>query len=273
MEPDDLTNAFTRLDNALDEAQIVRAVEPDTTVAEALALMDTHNYSQLPVMAGDRVLGVFSYRSLARGVVRTNVSPPIGNYAVEEFVESARFARPDQDFSEVLADLDAHSVVLVGGPEEFGGVLTPMDLLAFLDALTRPFVVLRTIELALRQIIGVCMPSDVLADRLNDVLAGAYEGRPGGVPTELIDLSMVDYVALVRDGRAWEFFDGRMGGNRHRVAARLRPLSELRNDALHFRRELEAEDLGALLDIRDWLLMRLKVIEGGSRSGDVEVQA
>jgi predicted transcriptional regulator len=51
-----------------DDQQLV-TVEPKTPASEALAVLKLHGYSQLPVVQHGTLLGVFSHRSFADGVL------------------------------------------------------------------------------------------------------------------------------------------------------------------------------------------------------------
>ena len=74
-------------------------IPPETTVREAIALLRQHGYSQVPVVDGREVLGVFSYRSFAQKaatftlheVAQQKCVP--GDLAVEECLERFAFAR------------------------------------------------------------------------------------------------------------------------------------------------------------------------------------
>ena len=63
-----LIDLFHRLKQVLPEAQELIAFPPEKPVAEALAVMHQHNISQVPIVAANEVLGVFTYRSFAQGV-------------------------------------------------------------------------------------------------------------------------------------------------------------------------------------------------------------
>ena len=65
---DRFVNLFHLVNALVPDEQNVTVVRPDTPVREALDLMRENGFSQLPVMEGDRVIGVFSYRSFANRI-------------------------------------------------------------------------------------------------------------------------------------------------------------------------------------------------------------
>jgi hypothetical protein len=83
-------SVFHRLSNVIPEKQIVRSVEPEELVGDALRMMAETGFSQLPVVRGIAVLGSFSYRSFAQGAAAYNGRVPLSELPVEEFLESLR---------------------------------------------------------------------------------------------------------------------------------------------------------------------------------------
>ena len=60
-----LVDSFHRVRSLIPDDQKLAAIPPETLVSEALKLMKKNHYSQLPVVAGDAVLGIFSFRSFS----------------------------------------------------------------------------------------------------------------------------------------------------------------------------------------------------------------
>lgn len=72
---------------------------------EALDLMREHGFSQLPIVEGDQVLGVFSYRSFAnRAAVLGKVD--LGRAEVDDFVEDFEFVRVTDELERTFPHLD-----------------------------------------------------------------------------------------------------------------------------------------------------------------------
>lgn len=174
---------------------------------------------------------------------------------VEEFLEheAPTYARLEDEFRDLIQTLDEHDSIVVSGPTDLVAILTPMDVLRYLYSIARAFVLIEETELALRRLLEAAMYTDeIFRGCVAHALADKYveDARPA----YLEDMTFADYVALVRDGRNWQYFASVFGGTRDRARGRLEPLATLRNDIFHFRRELSAEDHARLTTGRDWLL-------------------
>src|SRR4051812_37847358 len=92
---EDLVSVFHRVQQLLPEDQNVLVLSEDAPVLEALDLMRRYDYDQLPVTAGEEVLGVFSYRQFATRLSREPglLKRGLGALVVEDFVEELPFVR------------------------------------------------------------------------------------------------------------------------------------------------------------------------------------
>ncbi len=62
-----LRKLFHLVMEALPEEQELLKISPETKVKAALEIMKERRFSQLPVVSGKTVLGIFSFRSLSVG--------------------------------------------------------------------------------------------------------------------------------------------------------------------------------------------------------------
>jgi CBS domain-containing protein len=240
-----------------DDQALVEAT-PDMTAGEALALMDAHKFSQLPIVSPAGVVGVFSYRSFARGAAKSREERDTTELPVTEFVEPLRFARTTDAFDDLLDVLDSDDAVLVGSPARLVGIATPMDVLRYLYELANAYVLLQEIELALRELIRRSTTPAQLEECAARALAQHY--APESPPRLLEDMTFHDYVTILGRGDTWSVFEDAFGRRvRKRLASRLKGVQELRNATFHFKRKLTVEDHEELRLERDWLLMRLQV--------------
>lgn len=259
-----LAELFHLVGQLVPEGQRLVTAPPNMTVAEALRLMSDHNFSQLPVVAGKAVLGVFSYRSLAQRLLGMRQMPEdVGNLPVDEFAEQFQFVQPLDNWESILKHLDREDGVLVGHRELLRGILTPMDVLGYLHRIASPFVMLAEIELSLRRIITACVNEEELRICIRNSLAQKYDEE--GLPIDLSEMTFADYVQIIGDGRNWPHFVTVFGEGewqRKTTAGRLRQAGELRNEVFHFRREMGSQDLEILSALRDWLQMKARAFEG-----------
>jgi len=269
-QPDRLSAVFHMVNRLLPKDQVVEAVEPETPARDALELMASKGYSQLPVKLGNSVLGVFTYRGFALEVARQGAGKEDpGDLPVEEFLhhEKPAYARLSDEFRELIDVLDQKDAVVVSGPDKLIAILTPMDVLRYLYSIANAFVLIEEIELTLRQLIRSSTSNpEVFRTCIENALTQKYGG--GALPEKVEEMSFDDYVALLRDGRNWDHFKTTFGGTRERTRAKLEPIRDLRNDVFHFRRELSVEDHGELSTCRDWLfrcIRKLQARQGGPR--------
>lgn len=258
-----LAELFHLVRSLIPEDQAIVVARPEMTVAEAIELMQRHNYSQLPVVAGQAVLGVFSFRSLTTKLLKMGkISEDFGNLAVDEFIEKFKFAQLSDDWDSIIIHLDKDDGVLVGHQDDLVGILTPMDVVSYLRDIANPFVLLAEIELSLRRIVGECLSEDELRTCAERCLTGKY--THDDMPAQLSEMTFNDYIQIVGDGRNWPHFEVAFGTGdwlRKRTAKRLKEVRDLRNDVFHFKRKLLAEDIDTLKMHRGWLQMKTRAFE------------
>jgi CBS domain-containing protein len=258
-----LAELFHRINSVIPEQQQLVTVGPSTLASDALKLMLARGFSQLPVLSGSEVLGVFSYRSFAKGslsAVRQGLEPH--ELPVDEFLEPLTFARVTDEFRALFEELDKHDAVLIGEPDHLLGIATAMDVLYYLYRIASPFVFLQEIELALRTVIRLALPdTEERTASLRAALLRNYVGREDRIPAQPEELTFGEYEAVICGRDIWPRFQAVLGTSRERVLARLKPTAKLRNDVLHFRRQLTVEDYNALVEFRDWLLIKIRSLD------------
>lgn len=271
-ELDLVSELFHRINRIIPEDQQLLTVPPETAARDAIALLRQHGYSQLPVVTGGEVLGIFSYRSFAvkaamstlQNVTQHKTAP--GDLAVEECLEQFEFARVTEEMRQVFDAMDQDNGVLIGTPEKLQGILTPMDFLRYLYQVASPFVMLSEIELTLRALIRLAVNPEELGQCAVRSIAKLYGGEEK-VPKNLEAMTFDNYRAIISHKDNWPKFEPILGGNRTRVSAKLKQLSDLRNDLFHFKRETTLQDHETLADHRDWLLMKAKQADVRRKSG------
>jgi len=270
---------FHRINRIIPQDQTVLTVPPNCLVREAVALMREHGYSQVPVVEGKEVLGVFSFRSLGQETAQaclddwTKQKCAPGDLPVDEFLEQFEFARVTDEMSGVLDAMDRDNGVLVGTPECLVGVLTPIDVLRYLYNVASPFVLVSEIELALRALIRIAMDPEQISAAARRCLPSVTRDETQ-VPTTLEEMTFDNYQSLVAYTENWTRFEPVFGGTRIRVTAKLKEVGAIRNDLFHFKREITLRDHEALAGHRNWLLSKVKQADahrrqtGGTRDSD-----
>lgn len=262
MKEPSLKDLFHLVKQVLPEPQELVVFHSEKPVAEALALMRERNFSQVPVMEGNTVLGVFSYRSFAEGVARFAgiVQNPLA-LPVEEFTEELKFAQITDELDMLLEEFNLKDAVLVGLKDRLQGIVTTIDALRYFYKVASEFVMLREIELAIRELIRVSVDEQGLKECIDKSLKKQKEDSKQKVPTCLEEMTLHDYIMVLRRHDTWEKFSDAFGIDRRVVHAQLEKLPELRNAVLHFRRKITVEEYETLRRARDWLLKRISKFE------------
>jgi len=112
----------------------VVGVQKDDTISKAARLMKEHNYSQLPVFDGDRVVGNISEKTLLSQILSGRDFSKISTLSVEEVMEEA-FPQVGEDapLSLISSILQVYSAVLVSRKGKILGIITKADLLKMLS--------------------------------------------------------------------------------------------------------------------------------------------
>lgn len=263
---------FHRVNRVLPEDQALVTVPPETTAREAIVIMTDHGFSQLPVVAAGRVIGVFSLRSYATETAqmslvelnRQRIAP--GDLRVDECLEQMQFARVADEIDDLFGAMDRDNGLIVGTHDNPLGILTPMDFLRYLHGVSAPFLYLSEIELALRAIIRGATTDEVLAEIANATLAQHY--APDSPPMALEEMTFDNYVSILGYAAAWGRFEGVVGPSRPRLAGKLRYIRDLRNVVFHFKRTLTLEEIQNLRAYRRWFLAKVEQL-GAARRGAV----
>lgn len=250
--------AFHQINSLLSEDQAVVSVEPGCSIPDALAIMDQHGFSQLPVVAGTEVLGVVTYRSIARAVAGGNALKQFGDISVEDIVEDFSFARPSDEVETVLDRLDRDGAILVGDPNRLMAVATSTDVIRFLYEIAHPFVLIQEIEICLRACIEGCTSKeDVIAAVRSAKLPRFVDSNPDAVA--LRELTLTEQIDIVKNGDNYRrYFEGLLGRSRHFALQMLNPVATIRNELFHFKRSPTTSDLTVLSASRSWLLRKVR---------------
>ena len=260
------TATFHRVDSFVPEGQEVVIIGPDTLATVGLVELAKRNFSQLPVVEQSSVLGVFSFRSYAsRAVDHLARKVPLDTLNVTEFLEQLRYVQPTDDIDGVLASLVTDDAVLVGARDRLLAILTTSDVLEALYALTSAYLFIQEIELAIRKIVDAALTPDQFATCVSRSLGHLY--KPEALPKTSSELTFGDYVQLFRNGDNWRLIGPIIGSTRELVAARLEPVNTMRNDIFHFKRTLAADERRRLIEVREWLFMRLTILGKQPRGG------
>jgi CBS domain len=252
---------FHLVNSLLPDEQSVVSVRPGTLVREAFALMRHYGFSQLPVMEGGLVVGVFSHRSFATWAAGQK-TVALDRLEVDDCLEDFEFVRATAELEAMFEYLDRDGAVLVGDPDRLIAVATPTDLIQYLYGVTHPFVLIQEIELVLRGLVHAAVAKNELSAYIRRAISNKYNNAEVQIPTELVDLTFAELVQTVIHGTNYsEAFCKILGRNRESARGYLSPVTNIRNDVFHFRRPISGEDLQTLANTRTWLLRKARTFQ------------
>jgi CBS domain-containing protein len=255
------TPGFFRISQLVPDDQDVVTIMVGTKAGSALELMRERSFDQLPVTtAGGRVVGVFTYRSFAHELrfIRKQDDPLAAS--VDDLVEDLQFVRPFQDMSDILGILEADNAVLVGDEDRLLAIVTSADANRFMWERTRPFVLLRDIELGVRDLMRSSCPAERIAGLISAGLPS--ESVPDGLRLE--DLTLSELLSVLLHPESFgRFFQVGFGASRELVRATLTPVVEIRNKEFHFRDEVSGDEMQTLTNVATWLRRKVMIRDGG----------
>jgi CBS domain-containing protein len=237
--PIDPTYKIARLESANREPT---SVKPEATLKQAVTLMLTNDFSQLPVMSGPRdVKGVVSWKTIGS---RLALKRPCDT--VKDCMEPAHLVSSDESFFSAMGTIAAYDYVLVQGRDKkICGIVTASDINDQFRRLAEPFLIVGEIENGIRRLIH----GKFTEKELNDSKAPGEDGRPiEGVA----DLTFGEYIRLIENEKRWKKLGLEI--DRGEFMTRLNKIREVRNDVMHFDPDgLEPSDLELLNEFAQFL--------------------
>lgn len=214
--------AVDRIDSAVSGR--VTSVTPDADIVSATTLMEALDYSQLPVMSGDRdVKGIISWNSIGRRVAQGLTGGTVSDYMDEPVVINA-----DTSLLRVMDMVSRHEAVLVRDrTRAIIGIVTITDLGDEFRELTEPFLALAQLEHELREVVSG-IPLEQISAYCEREVAGVK------------DLSFGEYVGLLERKDVWALLGLRW--DRKIVVKELELARDTRNKVMHFRSAGPAPD-------------------------------
>ncbi len=218
------------------------ATKPDATLAEAVTLMLTQDFSQLPVMTSEReVKGVISWKTIG-----SRLSLKRTCEYVREAMEPAQEIGIEASLFSAIEIIARHDYVLVRGQDKkISGIITASDFNVQFQKLAEPFLLVGEIEHGIRRILyGKFSKPELNAAKVS----GDDERDVEGVS----DLTFGEYLRLVEDEKRWKKL--KLAIDRVEFVKRLDRVREIRNDVMHFDPDgLDDADLHTLREFAQFL--------------------
>jgi predicted transcriptional regulator len=214
------------------------SVSPDAGIQEAVTLMLTNDFSQLPVMTSERdVKGVISWTSIG-----TRLALSKEGLHVRDLMDAHQEIRSDASMFQAIPVIIQHEYVLIRGVDNrITGIVTASDLSLQFQQLAEPFLLLGEIENHIRRILASKFSPAELAEARD----------PSDTDREVnqaADLTIGEYIRLLENPDRWTKLD--LPIDRKTFVKQLDRVREIRNDVMHFDPDpMPTDDLGFLRDL------------------------
>lgn len=219
------------------------AVSPDAEINQAVTLMMAHDYSQLPIMVGERtVKGLFSWKTLAE--YQHFHSRPA---TVKDCMSTCHIISSEMSIFDAVSEIVRHQVVLVRNPSNnaITGIVTTTDLGLQFRQLGEPFLLLGEIENHIRRLLDGCFNKQ----ELESVRDPSDDER---TIDSVADLTFGEYLRLIENPDRWTKLG--LAQDRKVFIEQLDTVRLIRNDVMHFDPDgIADEDLSTLREFAAYL--------------------
>jgi len=200
-------------------------VSREDSLRHAETQMLLNDYSQLPVMTGERTVhGLISWKSIGKAHVIGKAGPTVADCMDPE----VRVLAADMPLLKAVNEIIRHEIVLVQDQSrKIVGIVTTTDLSVQLRDLTNAFLLVGNIERELRRLIG---------NRFDvEVLRSFVSPESGRIVSGVEDLSFGEYLRLLQAPEQWSRLGLKVEADV--VLKRLEDVRKIRNAVMHFRSE------------------------------------
>jgi len=231
-----------RLSRLLDPANAPVSVVPDDTVAKAITIMLTRDFSQLPVMQKERdVKGAFSWKSYGE---RMAMGLPCA--LVRDCMFQPKELGEDASIFEAVRVIAENDFVLVrDSTRRVAGIVTASDITRQFQQLAEPFMLLGEIENQIRIMMAQKFSKE-------DLQAAKDPNDTERTVAEVSDLTFGEYIRLLENPAKWDKLELKF--DRGTFVNFLEEIRQIRNDVMHFDPDgIEAAGLRKLRDFARFL--------------------
>ena len=220
------------------------SVTKNDSIACAMTLMMSHDYSQLPVLnspTAKTVDGIISWRSIGWATAKGRAISSVKDVMSKD-VTIVKYETP---LLEAVDIITAKEVVLVQKQDKsISGLLTITDVADFFFGQTQPFLYLEQIETCVRTL----LEGKFSIEELKAVQFGDDQREVRSVS----DLNFNEYIQLLRKGDFWSKL--KLPLDQKEFTKKLDEVREIRNDVMHFSSDkLEIEQQDTLRHVAQFL--------------------
>jgi CBS domain-containing protein len=209
------------------------SVNTNTKLKEAVTIMMMNDFSQIPVIDGNTLKGVISWKTIGNHMARK-----CDGDEVRFFMEKATEISSDESMFNAINLIIKNDFVLVRDKGKIVGIITTYDLSAGFRDLVEPFLLLAEIENQIRNILSSKLS-------LADIQAAKDPVDTGREITCISDLSFGEYMRIFQNPDLWDKLGLKI--DRKSFTGKLDEIRNIRNDVMHFNPDpLDSEELPTL---------------------------
>ena len=198
------------------------SVKPNASLQEAMTLLMSRNYSQLPVMTSERdARGVISWKSIGARLAANITSGEVRN-----FMDGVRELPVDSSLFAAIPIIAEHGYVLVRAPDRiYSGIVTASDIAFQFEDISKPFLLLAEIENQLRALIQRKLTKeDVKKANSDEFLSPDF--------ASMHNLTFANCVNALSHAENWTKLN--LGLDRKIYCTELAEINKIRNSVIHF---------------------------------------
>ncbi|WP_129274313.1 CBS domain-containing protein [Bradyrhizobium betae] len=207
------------------------AISNDAPLNKAITLMLQYDFSQLPVMQGERdVKGVITWKSIGLKLAMGQKCVSVGDCR-----EEIRIIDSNRTLFEAIPTIVEFGYTLVRNQQDrrITGIITASDLSLQFQSLSEPFLLLREIELHIRRILG------------KKVTESDFQILEGAAPSnrkvsQIEELTLGQYIRLFQHPDIWTKLA--LSIDATEFVQLLDQVREIRNEVMHFDRDPMTKD-------------------------------
>lgn len=226
-------------------------VRRDTTVQEALDIMLPKQFSQLPIVDGDRqLIGVVSEHSIVRAF--NAHKKPYDTVAKLRVIDCLDLDKnttlsPGDDIFDAMERLETASYVIVVDPPRVPvGIVTSYDTGKIFRALGEVLDRASDMEMLLRE--SITRATFWSNKTVEDALRNAGSDQKG-----MERLTFGDLINIIENGKNWPLFERVFGSQQFSFRHHMERPRDIRNDIAHFRRKATQQDVAVMNESLRWL--------------------
>ncbi|MBR0972788.1 CBS domain-containing protein [Bradyrhizobium japonicum] len=206
-------------------------ISNDAPLTRAITLMLQYDFSQLPVMQGEReVKGVITWKSIGLKLAMGQKCSSVGDCR-----EEIRIIDSNRTLFEAIPTIVEFGYTLVRDQQNrrITGIITASDLSLQFQTLSEPFLLLREIELHIRRILG----TKVTASDFQILEAAAPANRK---VSQIEELTLGQYIRLLQHPDVWTKLA--LSIDATEFVQLLDQVRKIRNEVMHFDRDPMTKD-------------------------------